>query len=708
MVIPLAFFVARLLIGDAQALIFVIFGCFALLVMADFGGPRRARALAYLATVLAGVVLVAFGTLVSASAAAAAVAMLAVGLALSFAAILGGYPAAAQPALLLAFVISVSLPAPLSEIPAQVAGWTAAGLVSTVAAAVLWPRPERDELPARAAEAALAVAKAVSGPSPGSMAEARGAVRAAGDEYAAAAHRPTGLSRPDRAYSEMLSELEQIIDLVQRPFAAPAAAVRPCTDEGRRLAASVLDALRASAAILRRGAAPDLRAVAEARRVHRAALDRWVADQLRAGRPAEEVLDGVDYDHTLRVLSYLAIGVGGNAAMAAGVTLDAAIDLPAAIPSRAGAGGVAMRFARSVRTHLDPRSAVLHNGLRLAVGLAVAVLLARTLNLGHAFWVVLGTLQVLRTSAIGTGRTTIEALFGNVLGVTVGGLFAALLGSDSLLMWTSLPFTVFFAAYAATTAGFVLSQAAFTVNLIIVFNLIAPVGWQVGLVRIEDVAVGAAVSVVAGVLLWPRGARREVATSVSSFYRSVVAYLAPAFDRVLGFEVGGDVDEVRRRADRARERAGESLHVLLSERGARHLEPRTAAALVTAGNHGMLAADALAVVADDLGYRARACADGARTIRTHVRTILAQLTSMADRLEHGREATGEAEPDWAQALRSAALACLDGADDESATVHSALALVIAREWAENLGRLETDLEESVSATVATARIPWWR
>jgi hypothetical protein len=36
-VIPLTFFVARLLIGDAQALILVIFGCFALLVAADFG-----------------------------------------------------------------------------------------------------------------------------------------------------------------------------------------------------------------------------------------------------------------------------------------------------------------------------------------------------------------------------------------------------------------------------------------------------------------------------------------------------------------------------------------------------------------------------------------------------------------------------------------------------------------------------------------------
>jgi uncharacterized membrane protein YccC len=315
---------------------------------------------------------------------------------------------------------------------------------------------------------------------------------------------------------------------------------------------------------------------------------------------------------------------------------------------------------------------------------------------------------VLRTSALGTGRTTIQALFGNALGVAVGGLFAGLAGNNSALMWISLPFAIFFAAYAATTVGFVLSQAAFTVNLIIVFNLISPAGWQVGLIRIEDVAAGAAVSVVAGALLWPRGARREVAASVSSFYRSIAAYLALVFDRVLGFEVEGGIDEVRRRAVRARDRAGEGLQVLLSERGRKHLDPQTAAAMVTAGNQGILVADALTVVADDLGYRAEGCVDGAVAIRGQVRAILAQLIRLADRLEHGRPANASGVPVSAKTLRAAALACLDGAEDEPATVHSALALVIAREWAENLARLQTDLETPVSAAVAAARIPWWR
>src|SRR5260221_13665157 len=187
--------------------------------------------------------------------------------------------------------------------------------------------------------------------------------------------------------------------------------------------------------------------------------------------------------------------------MAAGLELEPAAALPAAIPGRPGVRGVALRLARTIRTPLEPQSAVLHNSLRLAVGLALSVLLARTLGLSHAFWVVLGTLQVLRTSALGTGRTTVQAIAGSVLGFAVGGLFIVLAGNNPALMWAPLPADIILAADPAAPQGFIVSQAAFNVNLIVIFNLISPAGWQIGIVRIEDVAIGAAVNVAAGLLV---------------------------------------------------------------------------------------------------------------------------------------------------------------------------------------------------------------
>ena len=46
------------------------------------------------------------------------------------------------------------------------------------------------------------------------------------------------------------------------------------------------------------------------------------------------------------------------------------------------------------------------------------------------------------------------------------------------------------AAYAPRAISFAAGQAAFTVVLFVLFNMIQPVGWRVGLVRLEDVAIG--------------------------------------------------------------------------------------------------------------------------------------------------------------------------------------------------------------------------
>lgn len=707
-VIPLAFFVARLVVGsNLNALIFIIFGAFALLVMADFGGPLWPRTVAYLGMVLTGAVLVAIGTLASATALIGAAAMLVIGFALAFAAVFGSYAAIGRTGLLLAFVISITLPAPPSAIPGRVAGWVVAGLFSTLAALLLWPRPETAALRTRAADALGRVADAVADRD--SLAAAPDAVRAARAEYGAAARRPAGLSRRDRAYFEMFAELDQIIDLLQAPFGEPGNTVRPCIAEADRLRATVKDALRSSADALRGGGAPDLRALEQARREHRAALDRWATEELQAGRPGEEVLDGLDHDQTLRVTSWIALATAGNAVIAAGQRLDAPdVRMPVTVPTRPGPTGILVRVWRTIRAHMEPRSAVLHNSLRVAIGLAASVWLARTLGFSHSFWVVLGTLQVLRTSALGTGRTILQALIGTALGVLVGGAIASLVGTNTVILWAIVPFSVFFAAYAANTIGFVLSQAAFTVNLIVIFNLIAPAGWQVGLVRIEDVVAGAAVSVAVGVLLWPRGARQDLAGSLSSFYRAAAAYLGAAFDGVLGPEMGGHVYTLRRQAVRARERAGESLQELLAEPASEHLEPRTAAALVEAGNQAMLAADGLTLVATDLGYHVAPGAGDASPLRTQVQAVLTRLSSLATRLDAKRSASVDDAPVTAQALRTATLGGLEGGHGSPPGDRSALAMVIAGEWAQYLARVEAGIEQPVSATVAAAKIPWWR
>src|SRR5438445_2215979 len=89
-VIPLAFALGTFGLHLGQNVIFIVFGCFALLVITDFGGLRPARARAYLTATAVGAVLVALGTFVSLTVAAAAAVTLLVALVMAFARVVGG------------------------------------------------------------------------------------------------------------------------------------------------------------------------------------------------------------------------------------------------------------------------------------------------------------------------------------------------------------------------------------------------------------------------------------------------------------------------------------------------------------------------------------------------------------------------------------------------------------------------------------------
>ncbi len=697
-VIPIAFAFADLGLREPQIVIFVVFGCFSLLVISDFGGMRRPRAIAYLTATLVGAMLVALGTLASSSAWLAAGVMFLVGFAISFSRIFGGYVAAANIGMLLAFVIAITIPASADAIPDRVGGWAIAGLISTAAAVALWPRFERVTTHNQTAKALLAIANLVEGMRsekgerdlPRLQEVARQKVQAAREGYAAMAKRPIG---PARAYAQLLIQLERVIGIVESPFTEHRTAVRPGLAEGDQLIGSVAAALRSSADALTGGAPPDPRAIEVAREEHRAARDRWAAEQLRAGRLAEHVLDGLDYEDTLRVVSYLAFAIAGNTVTATG--------------AKPAVGDTAAHVLRTIRTHLESPSTVLQGSLRVAIGLTIAVWVARTFDFSHGFWVVLGTIQVLRSNALGTGRTVLLAVAGNAIGVVIGGLFAVVAGNRPALMWAAFPIAVFGAAYSATTLSFLVSQAAFTINLIVVFNLISPAGWQIGLVRIEDLLVGALISLVVGLLLWPQGARRELARGLGSSYRGVVAYLDQGFDRVLGFPAAIAADPARQTVVRARDRADEAFDTFLTERGVGSSDQETAALLLSSANQAILAGDLLGVIAGPMGYSAAGCADGAREVRGQVRALLGTFVGLADRLSLSRPTEPESRVSPA-ALREAELNCLRRWQSDAEVGRGAMAVVMAGEWVQNLARLESDLEGAVDAVVEGARKPWWR
>ncbi len=530
-VLPLAFAFALVVLDAPQTALFAAFGSIALLVFVEFGGPRRDRLLAFALLALAGLALIAVGTLCSQSPALSTAAMAALGFLIVFSGLFSGYAAAAQTAAVLVLVLALMVPAGAGEIPERLGGWAIAAVLAAAASLLVWWRRPPSAVRRRAAAAARALAEEIEhaggAEAAAIAAEAGERVLAARRDFLALGQRPTGTGGRTAALGRLIEDL----GWVQR------CALGPAAPESERLAAERATIAARAPTVLRNaarrlqgdGPAPGAdAALAELDRVHdelgRATLARLRgpggADPAREAEATREL----DEIFRLRLLCFSVVACAAAAREALGERLGegawtALVEGDLAAGARAASAGVAAG-RRLFRAHAGTRSVWLRNSLRAALGLALAVLIAQLADVQHGFWVVLGTLSVLRSSALATGTRIGWALLGTLAGIVAGSALLLAVGDSEAALWALLPFAALLAGYAPRAVSFGAGQAGFSVLVLILFNLLEPSGWQVGLVRIEDVAIGAGVSLLVGLLLWPRGAGPVLRGAIADAYAS--------------------------------------------------------------------------------------------------------------------------------------------------------------------------------------------
>jgi uncharacterized membrane protein YccC len=599
---PAMFAFGDRVIGDTMVATFAAFGCFAMLILVDFGGEMRDRLQAQAALGLTCGALICLGTLASRTTWVAAVAMAAVAFAVLFAGVVSSTLAGATTSLLLAFILPVSLPAPPSAIPERLAGWGMAAAASLLAISLLWPAPARNPLRTAAIEACRALGERLrsevafirSGASAehdAAVARAGQAVDALQQVFFATPYRPTGLSTAARAVIRLVDELRWLNDIIVQ--AAP-----------RRHATAahtpVCDVKLAAALVLERCAEAlddpqaSLAALEAAETALAARLDELERDYVLV---AGDGVSALNPSFRAQELSFVVSQVAQNVAFAAAADRRSWVERLLGRRPQGLAGPLAAAQERA-GAHAERHSVWLQNSVRGAVALGLAVLVAELSGVQHAFWVVLGTLSVLRSNALGTGQNALRGLVGTTVGFAVGAVLVALIGTNTTLLWVLLPPAVLFAGLAPAAISFAAGQAAFTVALLILFNLIAPEGWQIGLVRIEDVALGSGVSLVVGLLVWPRGAAAALDAALADAYADGARYLARAVEFGIGRcdASGGAVEAPAAEAMRAAaasRRLDDAFRGFLAERGEKPVTLAELTTLVTGVAGLRLAGDAV-------------------------------------------------------------------------------------------------------------------
>jgi uncharacterized membrane protein YccC len=710
-VMPSLFALAYEVIGDLQMATFAAFGSFATLVLASFGGTRRDKAIAHLGLAVVGSVVLTIGTAVHGIPWLAVIVTIPVAFAIFFAGVAGPNAASGVTGALLAYVLPVASPGTIGDVPSRLAGWWLASVAGTAAVLLLSPRSQGDRLRAAAATLANALASHLQAAGRGKADQAsRDATVEAKHKlmelFGATPYRPTGLATADQGLANITELLEWVTSLtadaldghidLQRATAADrellGAAATVLADVALLLGGQDvstedvardigrLERAREASSAYQHELSGDPASVAAAAQhaVHAQAIAvaarSAVADALIATRRADPETVAAERS------SWYGIGEGGSQATAR-LTAGRFAGL-------AGAASVASR-------HATMRSVWFRSSLRGAIALAVAVAVADALAVQHGFWVVLGTLSVLRTNAAATGATVLRALAGTVVGFALGAALMLAIGSGHTALWIALPIAVLIAAYSPGTAPFAVGQAAFTITVIVLFNLLLPAGWRVGLVRVQDVVLGCAISLVVGVLFWPRGASTVVGDDLADAFRSGAAYLTQAVDWSLGLRQ--EAPDAALMAVAAGNRLDEALRLFLSEQGTKRASKHDLWSLVMATLRLRLTAHSLA------GLRAYCPPMGEDAHHGPVQSLRYLSSELTDFYRSIAVLVGPPGHDPPVPLAAPVLPA-DGAVPPLFGPHP----LWVREHLQDLGQHAGDITVPAEHVAQLRRVPWWR
>jgi uncharacterized membrane protein YccC len=253
---------------------------------------------------------------------------------------------------------------------------------------------------------------------------------------------------------------------------------------------------------------------------------------------------------------------------------------------------------------------------------------------------------------------------------------------------------VLLGAYAPRAISFAAGQAGFTVTLFVLFNIIQPVGWRVGIVRVEDVAIGFAISLGVGVLFWPRGAAAVLRGDLATAYARAADYVVVTARELI--EGAPDGPAAARAADGAVHRLDDAFRQYLTERSATEFNVEDVAGLVGGASRVRRSAQSLA----SLGRMADGepqLAECGRNLDAELHALQAWYVSLGWAIVNKRAAPPPHIRDAGG--RSRLLDCVREASrsrDESA-VRGAVLLLSASQHIDNLWRLEGHLSERLNA-----------
>ena len=201
--------------------------------------------------------------------------------------------------------------------------------------------------------------------------------------------------------------------------------------------------------------------------------------------------------------------------------------------------------------NLNPNSIVARHALRYALALAAAVVVFWLFPKPFGYWTPLTVTVVLKPYAGMTLERAVQRTIGTVIGVLAGLALMAVLPTTPLQFVATMG--LFFVMMAVLPFNYSLAIVFLSAGLIPFEHVLNPsLHAAIGFDRLVATAIGAAIALAAGHLLWPTFDRRSLPERLRASARGMADYAEAAFAAAEG---RGDADA----SEAARRRAGSAL-----------------------------------------------------------------------------------------------------------------------------------------------------
>ncbi len=512
-----------------------------LTMIADPGGPYRARAGALATFAVAGSLATLLGGLAGQSVWIGAPALFVFALLCSLVRVRGDTAASIGVLSLIEFCITQGSPAGFAQGAFRAEMFAAGAVFAILLAIAVWPF--RPYYPVRAALASawtvlgdLADAAARLSASKAESADwdALVAVRRSAREALERARDALGVARAgqqgETGRGLQLLVLYEIAELLLGDLAALIEALRARAERNQPIPAAAVEAL----AGIGRAQHALAEAVSQERKTPPLGLPEPAVDGDLAPLFAR-----VEAEVRLGLESTLALDRGGVGPQAFG-----AIAPPDPLPS--------------LRDVLSPASAELRHALRVAIVATAAQLLATAIHLERSYWVTVTAIIVLQPHAVATVRRAVQRVGGTVIGGIAAALIARFVHRGPVLV------PLLFVMASVGVALRRINYAVFAALVTPVFVLLAEVNAgsaHLTRVRILDTLLGGALALFGAMTLWPTRDLERMPALIAAVLRANQAYL----EAILRRQEPAAVVAARRRIGLATANAEAALQRLIGE-----------------------------------------------------------------------------------------------------------------------------------------------